>query len=140
VVPPGATAEVSITTTPAGMTVRLTVSGMVPRRAYGAHLHTKPCAALPAEAGPHFQHVHDPAAVVSPPSVDPSYANPGNEVWLDFTADATGAGAAVAEQAWSFAPGAAAQSLIIHTQQTQTSPGVAGSAGARVACLTLPAR
>jgi Cu-Zn family superoxide dismutase len=140
VVPAGATAQVSITTTSAGMAVGLAASGLVPRRAYGAHLHTKPCAALPAEAGPHYQHTPDPAAAASPPSVDPSYANPHNEVWLDFTTDAGGTATATAEQAWRFAPGAGARSLILHTQQTSTSPGTAGTAGARVACLTLPAR
>lgn len=140
VVPPGATAQVAIATTPAFMTVRLTGAGLIPRRAYGAHLHTRPCTGVPAEAGSHYQHEPDPAAVASPPSVDPAYANPRNEVWLDFTADATGAVAAASEVRWSFRPGEAARSLIIHAQQTKTAAGVAGTAGPRVACLTLPAR
>jgi Cu-Zn family superoxide dismutase len=72
--------------------------------------------------------------------VNPSYANPGNEVWLDFTANSAGLASAAADEAWTFPPGAGARSLIIHTQQTSTSPGTAGTAGARVACLTLPAR
>ena len=133
VVPAGATADVVITMTGAGVAVTLTVTGMVPRRAYGAHLHTAPCAAAPEQAGPHYQHSRDPRA----PSVDPSYANPRNEVWLDFTADASGRAKAVATQAWGFGA-AVPRSLVIHTRQTQTAPGTAGTAGPRAACLTVP--
>jgi Cu-Zn family superoxide dismutase len=135
VVPPGATAQVTVTKTPDGMRVGLATSGMVPRRAYGAHLHTEPCTASPDAAGPHYQHQHDPVK----PSVNPSYANPKNEIWLDFTADATGTASAVSEQDWTFPPGKSPRSLILHAQQTRTSPGEAGMAGPRVACLTLPA-
>lgn len=136
VVPPGATAQVAITTTPAVTTVHLTAAGLIARRAYGAHLHTRPCTEAPASAGPHYQHSADPAA----PSVDPAYANPRNEVWLDFTTDEAGAAAVASEVRWSFPPGAAARSLIIHAEQTRTGAGVAGTAGPRVACLTLPVR
>jgi superoxide dismutase, Cu-Zn family len=138
VVPPGATARVAITRMPYGMVVRLTLAGLIPRRAYGAHLHTQPCNSAPAAAGPHYQHHPDPVAAVSPPSVNPSYANPLNEVWLDFTADATGAATAVSEQNWTFPAGRAARSLVLHAQPTRTAAGVAGMAGTRVACLTLP--
>ena len=50
--------------------------------------------ALPAPEGP--------GAAASPPSVDPAYANPANEVWLDFTADTTGAVAVTSKVAWMF--------------------------------------
>lgn len=133
VVPPGARARVAITATPSGVIVRLTVAGMVPRRPYGAHLHTQPCGASPAAAGPHYQHRHDPRT----PSADPSYANPDNEVWLDFLADATGAGTAVVQENWAFDPKAPPRSLVIHDETTRTGPGVAGTAGDRAACLTL---
>ena len=138
VVPPGAAAEVAIGRLPSGTAVRLSAAGLVPRRPYGAHLHVRPCTATPDQAGPHYQHRPDPAAAASPPSVNPSYANPRNEIWLDFTADAYGSATATTEVAWSFAAGAAPRSLVLHAQQTRTSPGVAGTAGARVACLTLP--
>jgi Cu-Zn family superoxide dismutase len=140
VVPAGARAQVVVTGTTKGVQVRLTAIGMVPRHRYGAHLHTQPCGPLPAEAGPHYQHAHDPAAAASPPSVDPAYANPRNEVWLDFVADANGAASAVSEQQWTFPAGASARSLIVHEQPTRTAPGEAGTAGARVACLTLATR
>ncbi|MEV6842541.1 hypothetical protein [Actinoplanes sp. NPDC051411] len=133
VVPPGARARVAITRTPTGLVVRLTVAGMVPRRPYGAHLHTQPCAAMPDAAGPHYQNRHDPKT----PSVDPSYANQDNEVWLDFLADAAGAGTAVSPENWAFDPKAPPRSLVIHAGTTRTGMGVAGTAGARAACLTL---
>jgi Cu-Zn family superoxide dismutase len=140
VVPAGATAEVVITKKPKSVTVRLSVTGMVPRRAYGAHLHTQPCTAAPAAAGPHYEHVHEPATAVSPPAGDPRYANPRNEVWLDFTADAQGAGSAVAAQGWSFDETNPPRSLIVHAEVTRTGKGEAGTAGPRVACLTLAPR
>jgi hypothetical protein len=115
-----------------------TPDGRRPDRAAGvrrASAH-RPCTEAPASAGPHYQHSADPAT----PSVDPAYANPRNEVWLDFTTDEAGAAAVASEVRWSFPPGAAARSLIIHAEQTRTGAGVAGTAGPRVACLTLPAR
>jgi Cu-Zn family superoxide dismutase len=131
VVPPGATAKVTITRTPYGTVVRLAAAGLVPRRAYGAHLHTQPCTGVPDAAGPHYQ--HRPGA-----SADPSFANPRNEVWLDFTADSAGSAAAVSDQSWVFDPNRRPRSLVLHTATTRTAAGVAGTAGARVACLTLP--
>jgi superoxide dismutase, Cu-Zn family len=133
VVPPGARARVAITRTPFGLIVRLTVAGMVPRRAYGAHLHTQPCTAVPDQAGPHYQHQLDPHT----PSVDPSYANPANEVWLDFTADGSGAANAVSQENWTFDPKNPPRSLVIHAETTRTGTGMAGTAGARGACLSL---
>jgi superoxide dismutase, Cu-Zn family len=133
VVPPGARVRVAITRTSTGLVVRITAAGMVPRRAYGAHLHTQPCTAVPDQAGPHYQHRHDPHR----PSVDPSYANPTNEVWLDFTADSAGAATAVSQENWTFDPKAPPRSLVIHAETTRTGAGMAGTAGARAACLSL---
>jgi Cu-Zn family superoxide dismutase len=70
--------------------------------------------------------------------VNPAYANPHNEVWLDFTADTTGAASAESVQDWRFASGSPARSLVLHAQHTRTGEGEAGTAGPRVACLTLP--
>ena len=140
VVPAGATVQVSIARTAKGTTVRLTAAGLEPRRAYGAHLHTRPCTATPADAGPHYQHSPDPMAAASPPSVDPAYANPRNEVWLDFTADARGTAAVTASQDWTFDEVEPPRSLIVHAEHTRTVGGKAGTAGPRVACLTLATR
>jgi Cu-Zn family superoxide dismutase len=139
VVPAGATVAVTAVPADGEVTVELTVGGMVPRRAYGAHLHTDPCTAMPAEAGPHYQHEPDPKAVASPPSVDPRFANPRNEVWLDFVADTAGAATVSATQQWPFDEINPPRSLIVHAEQTRTAAGKAGTAGPRVACLTLPA-
>jgi Cu-Zn family superoxide dismutase len=136
-VPVGATAAVSITQTGSNTRVHLTVAGLRPNRGYGAHLHTNPCGTTGEAAGPHFQHKHDPAAAASRPSVDPSFANPRNEVWLDFTTDGKGRASSTATHPWTF--GTNPRSLIIHAMTTKTARGEAGTAGARVACLTLPA-
>jgi Cu-Zn family superoxide dismutase len=136
-VPPGATVQVAIAPSAAGTTVRLAVTGMIPRRAYGAHLHVAPCTAVPDQSGPHYQHQANPRPAGSP---DPSYANPDNEVWLDFTADAQGAATATATETWAFDEMRPPRSLVVHAGSTRTGNGVAGTAGPRVACLTLPPR
>ncbi|MFF5229695.1 superoxide dismutase family protein [Dactylosporangium sp. NPDC000521] len=137
-VPPGAVATVTLSPAGSGTTVRLAVTRLQPGRGYGAHLHVKPCGPTGDAAGPHYQHHPDPAASASPPSVDPSYANPANEVWLDFTTDGSGDATTTATQPWTFDPARAPRSVIIHAQPTKTAPGVAGTAGARLGCLTLP--
>ncbi|MBO1333096.1 superoxide dismutase family protein [Streptomyces sp. VRA16 Mangrove soil] len=101
-----------------GMTVGLGVSGLVPGHAYGAHVHQKPCGADPADAGGHYQNVPDPGHVSAE-----------NEVWLDFTVDASGNGVAGVRKAWGLRPGEAG-SVVLHD--------VPGGAGARVACFTVP--
>ena len=138
----GATARVHAVATPSGKTViTLHVEGLTPNREFGSHAHTKPCGATGAAAGPHYQNAVDPVQ----PSVDPAYANDDNEVWLDFTTDADGNGAAQAVVDWHFARDAAhpdgANSVIIHRDETSHGepghPG-AGVAGPRLACLTVP--
>ena len=136
VVPAGATATLTITRTGYGTTVRLTTAGLIPARAYGAHLHTAPCTGVPDKAGPHYQNHPDP---VSPTSGNPVYANPGNEIWLDFTTDPKGAATATAAHGWNFDSARPPRSLILHAEHTHTTPGEAGKAGPRAACLTLPA-
>lgn len=125
--------KVISTDTESGTNVELNVSGFPPNRAYGAHAHVNPCGAKPDAAGPHFQNKQDPVQ----PSVDPAFANPENEIWLDFETDATGAAAPTAQVPFDFTERAPA-SVVIHEQVTATWPGAAGTAGARVACLTVP--
>ncbi len=136
-VPPGATARLSSFPGPGGIAVRLSVSGMVPRHMYGAHLHTLPCTAAPDGSGPHYRHQADPNPSASAPSVDPSYANPRNEIWLDFTADAHGRATVTSVQEQPFDATSPPRSLVVHAERTRTAAGAAGSAGARVGCLTL---
>lgn len=132
VVPAGATATLAISEDGSRTTVDLVVTRFRPDRAYGAHLHRSPCGSTGDAAGPHHQHALDP----STPSTDPSFANPTNEVWLDFSTDESGAGEAEASQPWVFGPDRP-RSLVIHARATRTGPGEAGTAGARVGCLTL---
>jgi superoxide dismutase, Cu-Zn family len=132
-VPVGSQATVLSTARPDGRTsVMLTVRGLVPNRAYGAHVHQKHCGPKGDDAGPHFQHVADPVQ----PSVNPAYANPRNEIWLDFTTDKDGNASATSTVAWRFSrtlPG----SVILHSEHTHTEPGRAGTAGDRLACVNV---
>ncbi|MGW6498117.1 superoxide dismutase family protein [Nonomuraea angiospora] len=102
----------------------LVVEGLLPNHHYGAHLHVKPCGKKPDEAGPHFQHK---AGEISPAS----------EVWLDFTTNAEGAGRSSARNDWALDPAKLPGSLVIHAKATKTSGPEVGTAGDRVACLTL---
>ncbi|AEV82803.1 Cu/Zn superoxide dismutase [Actinoplanes sp. SE50] len=134
-VPPGATALVEFSSTGQNLWIRLEVTGLVPGHTYGAHMHVAGCGKNPSAAGPHFQHHHAPAAAGDG---DPRYANPSNEIWLDFTADAHGGAVVRREQHWMFAHEQPPRSLILHAEPTRTGPGTAGTAGARVGCLNLP--
>ncbi|GGK05425.1 hypothetical protein GCM10010123_39120 [Pilimelia anulata] len=134
--PVGATLSAALAPSGTGLSVTLTVAGLKPSRPYGAHVHTAPCGMQGTDAGPHLQHTPDPKASASPPSVDPSFANPTNEVWLDVTTDTAGGGAVTATAPWRFTD--APRSIILHAEKTKTEPGKAGTAGARIACLTLP--
>jgi Cu-Zn family superoxide dismutase len=116
----------------AGTTVVLSVRGLVPDRHYGAHVHTKPCGPAPADSGPHYQDQVDPVQ----PSTDPAYANPDNEIWLDFRTGAHGAAFTSSTVDWAFGERRGA-SVVIHETHTHTAPGEAGTAGARLACLTV---
>ncbi|GIE85067.1 hypothetical protein Are01nite_15470 [Actinoplanes regularis] len=136
-VPLGASVKVELKSTGDSLWTRLDVSGLAPGHAYGAHVHIAECGADPKAAGPHFQHHPDPAATPTTPSADPAYANPTNEIWLDFTTDAKGAASVNNTHAWSFATNHWPRSLVLHAETTKTGPGVAGTAGARVGCLTL---
>ncbi|MFF1731259.1 superoxide dismutase family protein [Streptomyces sp. NPDC058247] len=124
-VPAGARIEVVQRGGHGRVSVSVGVEGLVAGRAYGAHVHQGECGGDPAAAGGHYQHREDPVR----PSKDPAYANPENEVWLGFTTDAQGAGAATARQGWEFRPGEA-RSVVLH--------GMPGGAGARIACFTVP--
>ncbi|NJP99601.1 superoxide dismutase family protein [Streptomyces sp. PLAI1-29] len=132
-VPPGARITVARRADASGTRVGLKVTGVQPGRTYGAHVHTRPCGKNPETAGPHYQNRPDP----NQPSTSRRYANPRNEVWLDFTTDATGTGMAETRHRWHFRPGQA-RSVVLHEHATETKDGVAGDAGARVACYTVP--
>ncbi|WP_103535412.1 superoxide dismutase family protein [Streptomyces sp. SM11] len=116
-VPAGARIEITQFADLSGTRVGARLRGLVPGRAYGMHVHTSPCGADPAAAGPHYQ--HHPAAT----------ADPVNEVWLDFRTDEDGDGRAEALHGRAFREDGA-RSVIIHDRQ--------GGAGERAACFTVP--
>ncbi|MBA2807415.1 superoxide dismutase family protein [Streptomyces sp. KM273126] len=116
-----------------GTRIELRVKDLAADRVYGAHVHTKPCGKLPADAGPHYQDRLDPTQ----PSVDPEYANPDNEAWLDLTADKHGSARSLATVDWRFRE-RGARSVVLHEMATATHEGHAGTAGARLACMNVP--
>ncbi|MBB5896218.1 superoxide dismutase family protein [Kutzneria kofuensis] len=129
----GSTATVRSMPTPDGKTmVLLYVEGLVADHQYGAHVHQKSCGAKAEDAGPHYQNVPDPVQ----PSVDPAYANPQNEIWLDFTTDRHGNALVNSFVNWQFTDRHAG-SVVIHAEQTHTDAGHAGTAGDRLACVTV---
>ena len=136
--PVGAEIGLVVEARPDDTTFVLSVSGLQPDRGYAVHAHVNPCGPTGEVAGPHFQHMPDPAATPEQPSSDPEYANPDNEVWLDLTTDADGSGEATATVPFTLEAGAP-QSIVIHAaEKTMTDPGEAGSAGDRIACITTP--
>jgi Cu-Zn family superoxide dismutase len=117
----------------AGETVTvLAVRGLPANQQFGAHVHTNACGENPEAAGPHYQHQPDPKQ----PSVDPAYANPKNEIWLDFTTDATGFARSWSVVDWTF-DNRSHKSIVIHEHHTATEADKAGQAGARLACINL---
>jgi superoxide dismutase, Cu-Zn family len=132
-VPAGARGAVESRSGDGTTTVMLAVRGLEPHRGYGAHVHMQACGEQPDAAGPHFQYALDPVQ----PSVDPTFANPQNEIWLDLTTDETGAGSTESTVAWTFPPDRRPKSVVLHTNQTSSEPGEAGAAGDRVACISV---
>lgn len=133
-IPAGATARVQAVYDASGNTVvTLHVRGLSPNTDYGAHAHVNPCGLSGADAGPHFQNSQDPAI----PSVNPAYANPDNEIWLDLVTDDEGNGVAQTRVSWQFNADRRPSSVILHVEHTHTGPNDSGVAGARLACLSV---
>jgi len=115
------------TRTATGMSLTLTVSGLAASRGYGTHVHKLTCTEM--MAGGHYQ--HNPAPTPDA-STDPAYGNPSNEVWLDFTTNASGA--ATTTSTVSFVPRMGeAKAVVIHDRLT----GDGGVAGAKLACINI---
>jgi Cu-Zn family superoxide dismutase len=110
-----------------GMQLALQVSGLPPSRGFGSHLHKLTCETM--IAGGHYQH----SAAPPDAAADPAYANPSNEVWLDFTTDDAGAATAHANVGWIPSDGGA-NAIIVHDRLT----GDGGLAGPKLACLPIP--
>lgn len=135
--PVGATMRAELLPFAGGTQATLTVDGLLPNRSYAAHGHVNPCGPTGEAAGPHYQDMPDPAALPFSPSVDPTYANPSNEYWLDVRTDAAGAGTDQTSVPFPISV-RGPYSIVLHEGMTTlTAPGVAGTAGGRIACLTL---
>lgn len=80
-------------------TVYVKVNGLAPGATYPAHVHNRPCSAMPAGGG-HYQQV--PSAT----------GDRVNEIWPTITADAKGHGTGHAVNAFAARP--EAQSIVIH--------------------------
>ncbi len=135
-VPEGATADVQVRVQDGSTYVQFTGTGLEADRDLGAHVHTDPCGENPDDAGPHYQDEADPEATKDEPSTDPAYANPENEVWLDMTTDSSGNAYITSTVDWEFREGEA-NSLVLHDEHTSTHEGHAGTAGDRLACVTV---
>ena len=135
VLPEGAWARVRAVQTGSGKTVvTLQVRGLRADEEYGAHAHYRPCGSTGAAAGAHYQNVEQRPGDEVTPSTDAAFANPANEVWLDFTTDGEGNGSAQTVVDWQFRPATAGRSVVVHALHT----GPPGGAGARLGCLTVP--
>jgi superoxide dismutase, Cu-Zn family len=132
-IPVGAGARVHVRYDSAGDTrTTIRVRGLRPDTSYQLRVHESGCGAIGRAAGPTFQNVASP----DPESpTDPTYANPGNEIWLDISTDATGRAVARSTVSWQFSPERRAGSVIIHRQHIPNSPRELGVTGARLACL-----
>ncbi|MET9341340.1 superoxide dismutase family protein [Nonomuraea sp. NPDC003804] len=119
-VPEGAKASVTVESADGQTRSSFVAEGLLPNRAYGVHLHANPCGSKPDDSGPHFQHTH-------------GTVNASNEVWLDIKTDGSGAATSTARQPWALSPDRVPHSLVIHEKATAPD----GTAGGRVACLTL---
>lgn len=135
-VPAGATSDVQVRVQEGRTHVQFTGTGLEADRDFGAHVHTRPCGESPGDAGPHYQNEEDPAATEEEPSADPEYANPENEIWLDFTTNDGGNAQSTATVDWNFREGEA-RSLVLHDHHTSTEEGEAGTAGDRLACVSV---
>lgn len=101
--------------------VTLDVSGLPANRGFGAHVHKLACANT--KAGGHYQDVPGGAN-------DPAFANPENEIWLDFTTNADGRGRAQAVVDWSIRPDGA-NAVVVHDHHTSDT----AVAGPKLACI-----
>lgn len=131
-VPTGARVTVVALPIASTTTVILSVAGLIPNREYGAHVHVRGCGTNPATAGPHYQNQPDPQQ----PSTNPHYANPANEIWLDLTTGPHGNALTTARVNWTFDE-RRPRAVVLHETHTHTEPGHAGTAGARLACVTV---
>ncbi len=106
--------------------VTLTVANATASRHFGSHVHKLACD--DNKAGGHYQ--NNPFTTTAS---DPVFANPANEVWLDFETDASGGATSTAQVSWKVRTGEA-KAVVLHSDHTSEG----GIAGAKLACITIP--
>ena len=111
-----------------GMRLTLTVTGLPASRMFGSHVHKLACS--DTMAGGHYE--NDPAPADAGANAA-AYATATNEVWLDFTTDATGGATSTATETWVPRAGQA-NAIVVHDHMTAAG----GVAGAKLACLPIP--
>lgn len=111
-----------------GMRLTLTVTGLHGNQMFGSHVHKLACS--DTMAGGHYQNNPAPADAGTNAAL---YATPQNEVWLDFTTDATGNAMVSATESWIPRAGQA-NAIVVHEHMTAAG----GVAGAKLACLSIP--
>ena len=117
----GVAGEASLERADGKTTVSLDVTGLEPKTAYVAHLHTQGCEQSDP-GGPHFQ--FEPGAGEEPP----------NEIHLEFSADAAGAGEASTTSKREVPPGEAG-SVVLHEAGEDHAHTTAGAPSAGAALL-----
>jgi hypothetical protein len=127
-IPNTASAEAQAFDDDGQLRIELSVAGFPATRKFGAHLHKLTCEDT-LKAGGHYQNMPFPAGGMA---TDPTYANPTNEAWLDFTTDAAGEGEKVLTVDWIPRAGEA-KAIIFHDMPS----GVGGVSGAKLACLPI---
>lgn len=133
--PAGAELAVEVKSAGDSSTFVLTATGLRPNRGYGAHAHVAECGSNGDLAGGHFQHHVSP----TPDKPNPKYNNPQNEIWLDLQTDAKGNGTSTATVDYLVTDSKRPKSVVIHAaKKTGTEGDMAGEAGDRIACLTIP--
>jgi hypothetical protein len=115
--------------------VFLRVRDLPAGRTFGAHVHKLACA--DTKGGTHYQNIPSPTT-----PTDPAYANPTNEVWLDFTTHSedetegfavTGDALKIVRADFRIRSGEA-KAILVHTNPTASG----GVAGAKLACIDVP--
>lgn len=111
----GVAGEASLERADGETTVSLNATGLEPKQAYVAHLHTQGCDQADP-GGPHFQ--FDPGGGEEPP----------NEIHLEFSADAAGAGKATATSKREVPPGEAGAVVLHEAGEEHMTAGTVGEA------------
>ena len=133
-VPVGSRVAVSAKSADGTTTVRLALRGLQTARRYGAHVHEAPCGADRGLGRPDLPERGRPDAAQRRPAVrEPAE----RDLARLHHRRRRGGQRAGHGRPWGSPPTGAAHSVVIHAWPTATAAGKAGTAGDRVACVTV---